>query len=118
MEVLVCCTLLVSVIGLSAGLLLTASRFLQKSRTHLLRNYVAEQVMEEMLEAGYEEVDLLPTKGSFKMETKLRGRTQALVFSYDVSVVLVSPGLKSVRLVIGQGAERDTSYETLLYESL
>ena len=118
MEVLVCCTLLVTVIGLSAGLLLTASRHLEQSRTHLLRTYVAEQLMEEILEAGFDDVETLPTSGTFKMETTLRGRTQRVGFTYEIKVVQVSSYLKSVLLTIGQGNVRDTSYETLLTDFL
>ena len=49
MEVLVCTTLLVSIIGLSSALLLTTSRYLERSRSHLMGEYVAEKVMEQVL---------------------------------------------------------------------
>lgn len=117
-EVLVCCTMLASVIGLSAGLLLTASKYLKQSKTRLLRTYVAEQVMEDILEAGFHYVEDLPTTGVFKMEAKLRGRPQSLGFTYRISIVRVSPSLKSVLLTIGDGSGKETSYETTLTEFL
>lgn len=74
--------------------------------------------MEEVLEAGFDDVETLPTEGSFKMETTLRGKTQSTTFTYTITVVEVSEHLKSVLLTIGQGTQRDTSYETLITDYL
>lgn len=116
MEVLICTTLLVSVIGLSSGLLLTASRYLEKSRSHLFGEYVAEKVMEEILTTNFYEIDGLATSGTYAMETTLLGKTKYLKFSYQVSVEDVSDKLKSVSVTINRGTDQEAHYETLVAE--
>ena len=96
MEVLVCTTLLVSIIGLSSALLLTTSRYLERSRSHLMGEYVAEKVMEQVLSTDFYDINSLATTGRYTMETTLRGKKKTLTFSYQLAIKDVSPRLKSV----------------------
>lgn len=118
LEVIVATFIFLVIVMISAGYWVTVAKMMQQSRVRMAGVYVAEQVIEKAIEAGYDDVESLAGNGTFQMEATMYGKPYTYTVGYNVTVVQVEPSLKSVKVDISMANSEGFSYETLLSEFL
>ncbi len=118
LEVIVATFIFLVVVMISAGYWVTVAKMMQQSRVRMAGVYVAEQVIEKAIEAGYEDVESLAGSGAIQMEATMYGRPTTYNVSYTVTITQVEPSLKSVKVDVSMANTSGFSYETLLSEFL
>lgn len=114
LEVIVATFIFLVVVMISAGYWVTMAKMMQQSRIRMAGVFVAEQVIEKAIEAGFHGVEAMAGNGTFQMEATMYGKPTTYNVSYRVTVVQVEPTLKSVKVDISMANTTGFSYETLL----
>lgn len=122
LEVMVAAFVFSAVSLMLLGIWTSHSKAMGKARGYLVASHLGEQVMEQCVTAGYDQVHQLITSTPEKidMESAYRGKTTTWTYSYQVAVSNVTSQVRSVNVTVSwhdQTGDRQVKYETTLFGS-
>jgi hypothetical protein len=80
----------------------------------MLGSFVAEGVMEQVKEKGFDEVESLAGTGRYDMDVERFGVPLQYAVEYEIAIVEVEPNLKSVKVEVTYARDKSFLYETFL----
>jgi len=114
LEVILSTFLFLTLTAIATGYFVSTSSWVDRTRAKMLGSFVAEGVMEQVKEKGFDEVESLAGTGRYDMDVERFGVPLQYAVEYEIAIVEVEPNLKSVKVEVTYARDKSFLYETFL----